>query len=187
MFLVAQKNCLCYPQPSLKKLLTFSPIPPDWNGVTEWALLASLLTQSFSSSAHNVSIGLRLCEFYSNTLTLLSWRQRWRYAWSQCPFGRFIWDQALMCFHPEGKDSCVVPPCLYLCTIVCSDERGRFRHVEVPSQWWSRLVESTILFLRSWLIYLDFPMISYEKKVALKCIHGYIAHWLDWLDFIRSF
>ena len=61
---------------------------------------------------------------------------------------------------PEWYDSCVVPWCLYLCTIVCTDERGTFRHLEIapkdePDSW-----RSTICFLWSWLISLDFPMMS---------------------------
>ena len=32
---------------------------------------------------------------------------------------------------PERYDGCVVPWCLYLHTIVCTDERGTFRHLEI--------------------------------------------------------
>ena len=32
---------------------------------------------------------------------------------------------------PERYDGCVVPWCLYLCTIVCTDELGTFRHLEI--------------------------------------------------------
>jgi hypothetical protein len=33
--------------------------------------------------------------------------------------------------HPEQYDGCVVPWCLYLRTIVCTGERGTFRHLEI--------------------------------------------------------
>ena len=51
----------------------------------------------------------------------------------------------LKCTSPERYDGCVVPWCLYLRTIVCSDERGTFRHLEIapedePDLW------STIFF-----------------------------------------
>ena len=41
---------------------------------------------------------------------------------------------------PEQYDGCVVPLCLYLRTIVCTDERGTFRHLEIapkdePDLW----------------------------------------------------
>ena len=32
---------------------------------------------------------------------------------------------------PERDDGCVVPWCLYLSTIVCTDERGTFRLLEI--------------------------------------------------------
>ena len=32
---------------------------------------------------------------------------------------------------PERYDGCVDPWCLYLCTIVCTDERGTFRHLKI--------------------------------------------------------
>ena len=32
---------------------------------------------------------------------------------------------------PERYDGCVVQLCLYLRTIVCTDERGTFRHLEI--------------------------------------------------------
>ena len=32
---------------------------------------------------------------------------------------------------PERYDGCVVPWCLYLHTIVCTDERGTFRRLEI--------------------------------------------------------
>ena len=41
---------------------------------------------------------------------------------------------------PERYDGGVVQWCLYLCTIVCTDERGTFRHLEIapkdePDLW----------------------------------------------------
>ena len=35
------------------------------------------------------------------------------------------------CLLPERNDGCMVPWCLYLRTIVCTDERGTFRHLEI--------------------------------------------------------
>ena len=32
---------------------------------------------------------------------------------------------------PQWYDGCVVPWCLYLCTIVCTDERDTFRRLEI--------------------------------------------------------
>ena len=60
----------------------------------------------------------------------------------------------------EWYDGCVVPWCLYLCTIVCTDERGTFRHLEISPKDEPYLWRSAICFLRSWLIYFDFPMMS---------------------------
>ena len=42
---------------------------------------------------------------------------------------------------PERYDDCVVPWCLYLRTILCTDERGTFRRFGNCSQRWTRLVE----------------------------------------------
>uniref|UniRef100_A0A8C8M0M7 Protein zer-1 homolog-like C-terminal domain-containing protein n=1 Tax=Oncorhynchus tshawytscha TaxID=74940 RepID=A0A8C8M0M7_ONCTS len=62
---------------------------------------------------------------------------------------------------PEWYDGCVVPWCLYLRTIVCTDERGTFRRLEIapkdePDLW------------RSWLISFDFPMMSSKEALSLK-------------------
>ena len=46
---------------------------------------------------------------------------------------------------PERYEGCVVPWCLYLCTIVC-----------------------TIYFLRSWLLSFDIPMMSSKEILSLK-------------------
>ena len=70
--------------------------------------------------------------------------------------------------HPERYDCCVVPWCLYLCTFVCTDERGTFRHLEIAPKDEPDLWRSTILFLRSWLISFDFPMMSSKEALSLK-------------------
>ena len=54
---------------------------------------------------------------------------------------------------PERYDGCVVPWCLYLRTIVCTDERGTFR----------------LFFLRSCLIYFDF---SHDVKQRVSEFEG---------------
>ena len=60
--------------------------------------------------------------------------------------------------------------CLYLCTIVCADERGTFRCLEIAPKDEPDLWRSTILFLRSWLIYFDFPMTSNKEALSLKVV-----------------
>jgi hypothetical protein len=47
---------------------------------------------------------------------------------------------------PERYDGCVVPWCLYLLTIVCTDERGTFRHLEIAPKDETDLWRSTIIF-----------------------------------------
>ena len=73
-----------------------------------------------------------------------------------------------MCLLPERYDGCVVPWCFYLCTIVCIDEHGTFRRLEIAPKdepdWW----RSTIFFLRSWLISFNFPMMSSKEALSLK-------------------
>ena len=77
---------------------------------------------------------------------------------------------------PERYDGCMVPWGLYLLTIVCTDEHGTFRHLEiapkdVPDLWTWR---STIIFQRSWLISFDFPMMSSKAALSLKvCLEIY--------------
>ena len=61
---------------------------------------------------------------------------------------------------PEQYDSCVVPRCLYLRNIVCTDECGTFRRLEIAPKNELDLWRSTIFFLRAWLISFDFPMMS---------------------------
>ena len=69
---------------------------------------------------------------------------------------------------PERYDGCVVPWCLYSRTIVCTDERGTFRLLEIAPKdepdWW----RSTFCFLRSWLISFDFSMMSSKEALSLK-------------------
>ena len=62
----------------------------------------------------------------------------------------------------------MVPWCLYLRTIVCTDERGTFRRLEIAPKDEPDLWRSTIFFLRSWLISLDFPMMSSKEALSLK-------------------
>ena len=47
---------------------------------------------------------------------------------------------------PERYDGCVVPWCLYLCSIVCTDECGIFRHLEIPPKDEPDLWRSTIIY-----------------------------------------
>ena len=68
---------------------------------------------------------------------------------------------------PEQYDGCVIPWCLYLRTIVCTDERGTFRHLEIAPKDEPDL-RSTIFFLRSWLISFDFPIMSSKEELSLK-------------------
>ena len=65
---------------------------------------------------------------------------------------------------PERYDGCVFPWCLYLRTIVCTDERGTFRCLEIapkdePDMWRSRI---------SFLISFDFRMMSRKLALSLK-------------------
>ena len=64
---------------------------------------------------------------------------------------------------PERYDGCVVPWCLYLRTTVCTDERGTFRHLEIPKNE-PGLWRSTNFLLISF----DFPMMSSKEALSLK-------------------
>ena len=66
---------------------------------------------------------------------------------------------------PEWYDGCVVPWCLYLRTIICTDERGTFRCLEIAPKDEPYLLRSTIFFLGSWLISFDFPMMSSKEAL----------------------
>ena len=59
----------------------------------------------------------------------------------------------------------MVPWCLYLHTIVCTDEH---RCLEIAPKDEPDLWRFTHFFLRSWLIYLDFPMMSSKEALSLK-------------------
>ena len=59
---------------------------------------------------------------------------------------------------PERYDGCVIPWCLYLLTIVCTDERGTFSRLEIAHKDEPDLWRSTIYFPTSWLISLIFPL-----------------------------
>ena len=61
---------------------------------------------------------------------------------------------------PERDDSCVVPRCLYLRTIVCTDEHGTFRHLEIAPKDEPDLWRSTI-FLK---VLADFFWFSHDVK-----------------------
>ena len=69
---------------------------------------------------------------------------------------------------PEWYDGYVVPWCLYLHTIVCTDERDTFRRLEIAPKDEPDLWRSTIWFLRSWLISFDFPIMSSQEALSLK-------------------
>ena len=69
---------------------------------------------------------------------------------------------------PEQYDSYVVPWCLNLRTIVCTDERGTFRHWKIAPKDVPDLWRSTKKILRSWLISFDFPMMSSKEALSLK-------------------
>jgi hypothetical protein len=65
---------------------------------------------------------------------------------------------------PERYGGCVVPCCLYLRTIVCTDERDTFRRLEIAPKDEPDLWRTAIFFLRSWMISFDF---SHVRKEAL--------------------
>ena len=69
---------------------------------------------------------------------------------------------------PERYDGCVVPQCLHLRTVVCTEEHGAFKHLAIAPKDEPDLWRSTIVFLRSWLIYFDFPIMSSKEALSLK-------------------
>ena len=62
----------------------------------------------------------------------------------------------------------MVPWCLYLRTIVCTDERGTFRRLEIAPKDEPDLWMPTIFFMMSWQISFDFPMMSSKEALSLK-------------------
>ncbi|XP_078136795.1 CD226 antigen isoform X2 [Sander vitreus] len=74
-----------------------------------------------------------------------------------------------------------------LLTVPPPDERGTFRHLEIAPKDGPHLWRSTILFLMSWLISLDFPMMSKKEALCLRwiqpiCVHDVYLHrgWSCW-------
>ena len=102
---------------------------------------SSILARSFA-----VVLGL-ICTFHTKVLSSLGDRTR---------------------LLPERYDCCVVPWCLYLHTIVYTDEHGTFRHLEIAPKYEPDLWRSKIVFLRSRLISFDFPMMSFKEALSLK-------------------
>ena len=68
----------------------------------------------------------------------------------------------------ERCDTCVVPWCLYLRTIVCTDERGTLRSLEIAPKDEPDLWRSKNIILTSWPISLDFPIMSSKEAQRLK-------------------
>ena len=62
----------------------------------------------------------------------------------------------------------MVPWCLYLHNIVCTDERDTFRRLEIAPNDEPDLWRSTHSFLRSWLISFDFPKMLSKEALSLK-------------------
>ena len=62
----------------------------------------------------------------------------------------------------------MVPWCLYLHTIVCTDERGTFRRLEIAPKDEPDLWRYAIVFLGSGLISFDFSMMSSKEAHSLK-------------------
>ena len=62
---------------------------------------------------------------------------------------------------PEWYDGCVVPWCLYLRTIVCTDERGTFKRLEIAPKDEPDLWRSTIIFPEALV---DFFRFSHDVK-----------------------
>ena len=73
-----------------------------------------------------------------------------------------------MCLLPERYDGCVVPWCLYLSTVVCTDKLGTFRSLEIAPKDELVLWRSTHFFLRSWLVSFDFHMMSSTEALSFK-------------------
>jgi hypothetical protein len=52
--------------------------------------------------------------------------------------------------------------------VVCTDERGTFRCLVIAPKDEPDLLRSTMFYLRSWLIPLDFPIMSSKEAQSLK-------------------
>ena len=68
------------------------------------------------------------------------------------------------CLLPEWYDGCVVP----WFNIVCTDEHGTFRRLEIAPKDEPDLWRSKTKNLRSWLISFDFPLMSSKEELSLK-------------------
>ena len=84
---------------------------------------------------------------------------------------------------PERYDGCVVPWCLYF--IVCTNERGTFRRLDIAPKDQPDLWRSIIFFMRSWLISFNCPMMSSKEALSLivgreKYFNKYTSNWLKW-------
>ena len=79
---------------------------------------------------------------------------------------------------PEQYDGCVAPWYLYLCTIVCTDERGTFRRLEIAPK------DEPIIFLKSWLISFDYPRMSSKEALSLKVFLEIHCHVLTLVPFL---
>ena len=62
----------------------------------------------------------------------------------------------------------MVPWCLYLCTVVCTDERGNFRCLEIAPKDEPDLWRSTILFSEVLADSFDFLIMSSKEALNLK-------------------
>ena len=56
---------------------------------------------------------------------------------------------------------------LLILAIICTDERGTFRRLEIAPKDEPDLWRSTIYFLSYWLISFDFPMMSSKEALSL--------------------
>ena len=62
----------------------------------------------------------------------------------------------------------MVPWCLYLRAIVCTDDSGSFRRLEIAPKDEPDLWRSTIIFMRTRLISFDLTMMSRKEALVLK-------------------
>ena len=97
---------------------------------------------------------------------------------------------------PERYDGCVVPWCLYLHTVVWTDERGTYRRLEIAPKDEPNLWRFIVFFQRSWLISFDLPVMSSIEALSFKVgleIHPQLAcqkllkPWHNFLEFSKLF